>query len=199
MGPVRLSVGIEFLLDGRAYHLVRQLTNHGFIAKDAKFQVEEEFSESQLLQLYIEGRLRFPAGETPASQPLSSAKPRVLDDLDERQRRTLEFRWTAIEPLTSLSRAPTSGDSERRSRGLRADGVRCSARSLRRYWNTWKNSGSDRMALLPSNTRRGGRGGPRRHSMLQRSPILRRIVDEAIRSVYLTMATPSVGCRATRP
>ncbi len=198
MGPVRLGVGIELLLDGRAYQVVRQLANNRYIAKDAKFQVEEEFSESHLLHLYSEDRLRFPAGKTSASQPLFSAKPQVLDDLDERQRHTLEFRWTAIEPLTSLSRAPTSSDFERRSRGLRANGIRCSARSLRRYWSTWKKSGGDRMALLPSNTRRGGRGGARRHSMLQRSPVLRRIVDDAIQSVYLTTARRPVSAVVRR-
>ncbi len=178
--------------------MVRQLANNRFVAQDATFCVEDEFSESRLLQLYSDGRLRFAANKNADGHPPSEAKPMAMDDLDDRSRRMVEFRWTAIEPLIPLNHTPTSDDFERRSQELRANGLSCSARSLRRYWNAWKKSGGDRMALIPSNSRRGGRGSSKRNSMLQRSPILRRIADDAIQSVYLTMARRPVSAVVRR-
>ena len=132
MGPVRLGVGIEFLLDGRAYRVVRQLTDDRYIAKDSKFNVEEELSESHILRLYSEGRLRFPAIKEQSQQQPSVATPIVMDDLGARERETIEYRWGAIKPLTSSLTKPTSDDFARRSQELRANGVACSERSLRR-------------------------------------------------------------------
>ena len=59
MGPARIHVGVEFLLDGRAYRVVRQPDNDRCIARDSNFHVEEEFTTLQILSLYSEGRLRF--------------------------------------------------------------------------------------------------------------------------------------------
>lgn len=178
--------------------MVRQLTDDRYIAKDSKFNVEEELSESHILRLYSEGRLRFPAIKEQSQQQPSVATPIVMDDLGARERETIEYRWGAIKPLTSSLTKPTSDDFARRSQELRANGVACSERSLRRYWNAWDTAGRDRMALLPSNSRCGGRGSSRRHSMLQRNPTLRRIVDDAIQSVYLTMARRPISAVVRR-
>ena len=72
MGPVRLSVGVEFLLDGRAYRVVRQLANDRFVSQDAKFHVEEEFSETQLLSFYAQGRLRFATDPDSDHEPMKT-------------------------------------------------------------------------------------------------------------------------------
>ena len=67
MGPVRLGVGTQWLLDGRAWRVVRQLSPDRFIALDAKFNREEEFSRQQILNDYAEGRLQFAAVDVPVS------------------------------------------------------------------------------------------------------------------------------------
>jgi len=88
MGPVRIGVGTEWLLDGRAWRVVRQpgeverpciansqkgkarrdrlrpaVSGHcpaadRYIAQDTKFLVEQEFSQAKILAHYTEGRLR---------------------------------------------------------------------------------------------------------------------------------------------
>ena len=75
MGPVRLGVGTEWLLDGRAWRVVRQLAPDRFVAQDTKFLVEQEFSQEELLAHYSAGRLRFASDEagTPTNRP--RAKP----------------------------------------------------------------------------------------------------------------------------
>ena len=62
MGPVRLGVGTEWLLDGRAWRVVRQLAPDRFVAQDSKFHTEREFSQEEVLSHYASGQLRF-AGE----------------------------------------------------------------------------------------------------------------------------------------
>ena len=198
MGPVRLGVGVEFLLDGRAHRVVRQLSNDRFVSQDVKFHVEEEFSETQLLSLYSEGRLRFATDQDSHKNQQRLVQPQSLRDLDDTQRGVIEVRWQAIEPLTKLTPAPTSDDYRRRSEELRAAGKKCSARSLRRYYQAWSKSGGDRLSLLPKTSRRGGRGRPKRRGMLQRNPVLRRIVDEAIQSVFLTTARRPISAVVRR-
>ena len=188
MGPARIHVGVEFLLDGRAYRVVRQPDNDRFIAQDSKFHVEEEFTTLQILSLYSEGRLRFGSDQARAEGERDTPRPQTIDDLNAVQQRTIESRWHAIKPLTELAHSPTSHDFHRRARELQNDGISCSARSLRRYWTAWSKSGNDRIALVPANARSGGRGRAKQHSMLQRNPVLRRLVDDVIQSVYLTKA-----------
>jgi len=66
MGPVRLAVGTQWLLDGRAWRIIRQLAPDRFVAQDVKFHVEQEFSQQEIHSHYAEGRLRF-EGEPTAS------------------------------------------------------------------------------------------------------------------------------------
>ena len=180
--------------------MVRQLANDRFVSQDVKFHVEQEFSETKLLSLYSEGRLRFATDQDQdcdKSQP-RPAQPQSLRDLGAAERRTIEFRWRAIEPLTKLTHTPTSEDYGRRSEELLASGEKCSSRSLRRYFKVWRKSGGDRLSLLPATSRRGGRARPKRQGMLQRNPTLRRIVDEAIQSVFLTTARRPISAVARR-
>ncbi len=178
--------------------MVRQLSNDRFVSQDAKFHVEEEFSKTQLLSLYSEGRLRFATDEDSDNGQQRLVQPQSLGDLDDIRRGVIEFRWQAIEPLTKLTPVPTSDDYRRRSEELRAAGKKCSARSLRRYYQAWSKSGGDRLSLLPKTSRRGGRGRSRRRGMLQRNPVLRRIVDEAIQSVFLTTARRPISAVVRR-
>ena len=108
MGPVRLGVGTEWLLDGRAFRVVRQLTADRFIAQDVKFLVEQEFSQDEILAQYSSGRLQFATSDAPleARKPLKSPR-RTVRELDEWQKRILEQRWQAMEPLTRLATAHT--------------------------------------------------------------------------------------------
>ena len=134
MGSVRLSVGTEWLLDGRAFRVVRQPTPNCFIAKDAKFQVEQQFSEDEILSLYARGRLRFAAGDTDVfATTESSSHGRTIHDLNEHQQHILQQRWQAIEPLTRAS-SPSQTDFQQRSEELRNEGTNVSPRTLRRGW-----------------------------------------------------------------
>ena len=198
MGPVRLGVGVEFLLDGRAYRVVRQLAHDRFVSQDATFHVEQEVSEAELLSLYSQGRPRFATDQDSGNDRQRSAPPHSLRDLADSQRRVIDFRWRAIEPLTKLKNHPTSADYRSRSQQLLAAGEKCSSRSLRRYFQAWKNSGGDRLSLLPQTFRRGGRGRSKRNGMLQRSPVLRRLVDEAIQSVFLTKSRRPISAVVRR-
>ena len=62
MGPVRLGVGTQWLLDGRVWRVVRQLAPDRFVAQDVQFHVEQEFSQQEIHAHYAEGRLQFPGG-----------------------------------------------------------------------------------------------------------------------------------------
>ena len=87
MGPVRLGVGTEWLLDGRAWRVVRQLAPDRFIAQDVKFLVEQEFSQEELLAHYSAGRLRFASDEAQAPQRKPApAKPAPIQELTAQQR-----------------------------------------------------------------------------------------------------------------
>ncbi|MCA9114588.1 MAG: hypothetical protein KDA79_05840 [Planctomycetaceae bacterium] len=194
MGSVRLGVGTEWLLDGRAFRIVRQTAAGQFVARDLTFQQEQSLTENEILSLYAAGRLRFAAGEeAPASSPA-----RDVYELTTEQQRVLRDRWDAIEPLTRLERTPRRSDYRQRSAELEALGRPCSPRSLRRYFDRWARAGQDRMALVPATSRRGGRGRSRRTSLLERHPALRQFVDDAIRSVYLTTARRPVSAVTRR-
>ena len=113
MGPVRLGVGTEWLLDGRAFRVVRQLAADRFIAQDVKFLVEQEFSQDEILAHYSAGRLRFatPEGAAEARKPRRAR--RTVQDLEARQKRILERRWQALEPLTKLGGRPLESPLQR--------------------------------------------------------------------------------------
>ena len=59
MGTIRLGVGTEWLQDGRAFRIVRQLDTHQFVVLDVKFNVEQTLSQSDLLNQFTLGSLRF--------------------------------------------------------------------------------------------------------------------------------------------
>ena len=156
MGPVRIGVGTEWLLDGRAWRVVRQLAADRYIAQDAKFLVEQEFSQTELLAHYTEGRLRFGAEQPAAPEPKSPAStPSVAVELTPQQKRILKQRWQLLEPLVRNGHAPQECEFEDRAAEAREQGIRCSARTLRRYYQAWLRAGKDRLALAPTNG--GGR------------------------------------------
>ena len=100
MGPVRIGVGTEWLFDGRAWRVVRQLAADRYIAQDTKFLVEQEFSQTEILAHYTEGRLRFGAADSTSSAPQSSASaPPIAVELTAQQKRVLKQRWQLLEPL----------------------------------------------------------------------------------------------------
>ncbi|QDU92330.1 Mu transposase C-terminal domain-containing protein [Lignipirellula cremea] len=196
MGSIRLGVGVEWLLDGRAFRVVRQTAAHEFIACDLKFNQEETLSEQQILALYSAGRLRFASGDSLPENAIG--KPATVRDLTPRQQRQLRQRWRAIEPLTVLNRPPNQEDYSSQAETLRRQGARCSMRTLRRYFTTWLEAGKDRMALVSGVARRGGRGRARKTSILKQYPALRQLVEEAIQSVYLTTARRPISAVARR-
>jgi putative transposase len=168
--------------------VVRQLTADRFIAQDIKFLVEQEVSQEEILAHYSAGRLRFaiPEGAPEPRKPRRAR--RTVQDLEARQKRVLEQRWQALEPLTKLDGRPLQSHYNDRAAELRAQGIPCSPRTLRRYYQLWDWAGQDRLALVPRMRRTGASGKPRRHSLLARYPQVTALVDEAIRSLYLTKA-----------
>ena len=148
MGPVRLAVGTQWLCDGRVWRVVRQLAPDRFVAQDAQFHVEQEFSQQEIHAQYLEGRLQFQGEPLAATtKPRSPAKTKRLRHLTAQERKILERRWRAIEPLTKLPGTPREVDYRQREAELRAHRVRFSARTLRRYYRAWQTAGKDRMAL----------------------------------------------------
>ena len=73
MGPVRLGVGTEWLLDGRTFRVVRQLAPDRFIAQDVKFLVEQEFSRTRFLLTTRKADCGLPAEDS--SRSPRPAKP----------------------------------------------------------------------------------------------------------------------------
>lgn len=169
--------------------MVRQPAADQFVALDLKFNVERPFAREEILTRYASGELTFgPSTELP--RHATPASPRRLDmrDLSEEEKQLLHRRWDAIEPLTRLGRKPEETDFQLRSEELGKEGIAFSARTLRRYWRAWQRSGGSRIVLLPALANCGRRGRSRRHSLLQKYPLLNRLVEDAIRDVYLTMA-----------
>ena len=107
-------------------------------------------------------------------------------------------RWHALEPLTKLLGLPTESDYALRSEDLQREGIACSARTLRRYYRAWQRAGKDRLALLSRADRRGARGRPRRNSWLHKHPQVKRLVEEAIGTVYLNKARRPIAAVTRR-
>lgn len=194
MGSIRLAVGTEWLHNGRAFRIIRQLTPHQFVAEDLKFRVEHTCTETELLTEYTAGRLVFATQSPPLSNPPQQpTEPQVVQDLSPAEQEELVRRWEALAPLTTLGRPPVKADFLARAEQLSVEGKRCSYRSLQRYYHKWSTSGGHRLALLPSTTKRGGRGRVHRRSFWSRYPLVRRFIDEAITAVYLTTARRSMA------
>lgn len=199
MGPVRLGVGTEWLLGGRTFRVVRQLAPDRFIAQDNQYHVEQEISEQEILIRYANGELRFQGDPQSEQTRLDSpAKKHRVFQLTAKERKTLERRWRAIEPLTKLASSPQEADYLNRSRELNARHVQYSPRTLRRYYRAWRVAGKDRMALVPAVRRRGGRGQSRRNGLWHRHPQLRQLMEEAINIVYLHMARRPISAVTRR-
>jgi putative transposase len=192
-------VGAQWLVDGRTWRVVRQLTPDRFVAQDVQFLVEQEFSATTILSQYAEGRLRFATDDSqrPAPPP-ARPRPRTIQDLGARQRQLLERRWHALEPLTKLLGLPRECDYTLRSEDLQREGVTCSARTLRRYFRAWQRAGKDRLALLLRADHRGARGRPRRNSWLHKHPQVQRLVEEAIGTIYLNKARRPIAAVTRR-
>ena len=199
MGPVRLGVGTEWLLDGRAWRVVRQLAPDRFVAQDTKFHTEREFSLEEVLSHYASGQLRFAGEDASASDhnpPTRKTAP--VEHLSAEQGRTLQQRWLALEPLTQLGREPQEDDYLARSADLGRQGKDYSARTLRRYYQAWLGAGKDRMALVPR-SKGPSRGRRRRKTgLLERYPQIRKLVDDAIQTVYLTKARRPISAVTRR-
>ena len=167
--------------------MVRQLAADRYIAQDTKFLVEQEFSQTEILAHYTEGRLRFGAADSTSSAPQSSASaPPIAVELTAQQKRVLKQRWQLLEPLVRNGHTPQECEFEDRAAEAREQGIRCSARTLRRYYQTWLRAGKDRLALAPTNGGRSRRYRTRRNALLEKHPRLRKLVDDAIECVYLT-------------
>ena len=200
MGPIRLGVGTEWLCDGRTFRVVRQLAPDRFIAQDVKFLVEQEFSATTILAQYAEGRLRFASGRFPPIGPRHRQVP-PPDDSGPRRARHDNFSSVAGMPWShsrSCRAAPRKRLRSCRAEDLRREGIRCSARTLRRYYRAWHRAGKDRLALVPRADRHGARGCPRRNSWLHKHPQVQRLVEEAISTVYLNKARRPIAAVTRR-
>ena len=191
-------MGTEWLLDGRAFRVVRQISNEVFVAEDIKFRVPREFTKSEILTSYAEGKLSFSVVAPASDEASLSAPVSVVHDLTEEQQAVLQNRWIAIAPLADLDRQPTQDEFRERSDQLTAGGMRISPRTLRRWWRAWHQAGKNRLALLPRTARSGARGKQRSHSWLERYPRLKQLVDDAIQNVYLTKARRPVSAVTRR-
>jgi len=168
--------------------VVRQLAPDRFVAQDTKFLVEQEFAQDELLGHYAAGRLQFAGnGQQAENCEASSKKPATVKAVTTHQKRILQRRWKAIEPLTQSDLTPQENDYAARAAELQRDGKQISARTLRRYYQAWRQAGKDRMALMPIGDRMR-QGRTRRTALLEKYPQIRKLVDEAIQSVYLTKA-----------
>ena len=110
----------------------------------------------------------------------------------------LERRWRAIEPLTKLPGPPQETHYRERAAELRSRRTPCSARTLRRYYRAWHAAGKDRMALVPSMRRCGGRGRSRRNGLWNRHPQLHQLMEEAIQIVFLNKARRPISAVTRR-
>ena len=179
--------------------MVRQLAPDRFVAQDVKFLVEQEFSQEELLAHYSAGRLRFAADDTaPTKTKPPTVKPAPIQDLTAKEKRTLQRRWSALEPLTVLGRAPQEIDYTNRAAELQGEDKDFSARTLRRYYQAWLLAGKDRMSLVPRVARAGQSRGARKSSLLEKHPQIRKLVDEAIQAVYLTKARRPISAVTRR-
>ena len=139
-------------------------------------------------------------GTTPSDRPRNPPNPAPgrSRTLSEHEQRRLQRRWHALEPLTKLLGPPTENDFVLRSEDLQQEGISCSARTLRRYYRAWQRAGKDRLALLPRVDRKGARGRPRRNSWLHKHPQVKRLMEEAIGTVYLNKARRPISAVTRR-
>jgi putative transposase len=163
-----------------------------------KFHVEQTLLQSDILTRFNSGDLRFADSTDVVSDSVGREPPIVLPDLSEADQKQLRARWNAIEPLTLLGRKPNDEDFRLRADELRTSAAPFSSRTLRRLFAAWLKSGQQRLALLTRTNRRGGRGRARQHSWLKRFPILKKLVDQAIVNVYLTMARRPISAVVRR-
>ena len=78
-------------------------------------------------------RLRFAADDTvPSKTTPPTVKPAPIQDLTAKEKRSLQRRWSALEPLTLLGRAPQEIDYTNRVAELQDESKDFSARTLRR-------------------------------------------------------------------
>jgi len=189
--------GTQWLLDGRTWRVVRQLAPERFVAQDIQFQVEQEFSQQEILTHYAEGRLQF-QGEPHSATPQNRSTARPVRHLSAKERQILQRRWHALEPLTQLPGKPQQADYQKQAEELTQAGGRFSARTLRRYYRVWLKAGKDRLALVPRTGRRGGRGRPRRNGLWHRHAHLSRLMEEAISIVYLNKARRPISAVTRR-
>src|SRR3569623_2076720 len=122
MGSVRLCMGTEWLLDERAFRIVRQLGATQFVAEDLKFGLERTFHESEILQLYVEGRLRLATTECDGASKSDNMPPWPPVILEPSQSQEAEERWRAIEPLAALESTPGNRDYQGRAAELTNSG-----------------------------------------------------------------------------
>src|SRR6185295_19845285 len=115
MGPIRLGVGTEWLLDGRAFRIVRQLGPDRFAALDLKFNTERTIGSDEILAEYAKGRLSFATPELAATEETSAPRPTAFPDLPPATRGIIELRWQSIEPFTKLGRRPTAEEFQARA------------------------------------------------------------------------------------
>ncbi|MCB9922230.1 MAG: transposase [Planctomycetaceae bacterium] len=198
MEPVRLGVGTEWLLDGRTFRVVRQISNDLFVAEDIKFRIPRQFTRSDILTSYADGTLSFSAVDPIVNEAQGNVGSPVVHDLTEQQQAVLRDRWSAIAPLADSDRQPTQDEFRERAAQLTVGGVRCSPRTLRRWWRAWHQAGKNRLALLPRTMRSGARGKRRRHGWLEKYPRLKQLADDAIQNVYLTKARRPISAVTRR-
>ena len=193
-------MGIQWLLDGRVWRIIRQLAPDRFIAQDVQFHTEREFSQEEIHAHFLQGQLRFQQEEQApaANRDHAPAKSKRVRNLNAHEKQILQRRWKAVEPLTKLTGSPREADYQRRTEQLQRYGLGCSPRTLRRYYRAWLKAGKDRLALVPQTSRRGARGTSRRNGLWHRHPLLRRLMEEAIHVVYLNKARRPISAVTRR-
>ena len=197
MGSVRISVGTEWLADGRAWRVIRQPRPGILIALERNSATESEFQLDEVLSDFSSGKLRLTT-VTPDDSVTPEFEACDIRDLSVKERQIVERRWSMIKPLTTMENRPTNTDYECRAAQLRQKGIKVSGRSLRRYYSAWKDSGGDPRAFIPRLSRCGGRGRSRRGSQLSQFPMLNRFVEDGIRDVYLTTARRPISAVVRR-
>lgn len=129
--------------------------------------------EIGLLELPVVWTIRLLEIKPTAPEPQSPAStPSVAVELTPQQKRILKKRWQLLEPLVRNGHAPQECEFEDRAAEARDQGIRCSARTLRRYYQAWLRAGKDRLALAPTNGGRRRRYRTRRNALLERHPRL---------------------------
>ncbi len=171
MGSVRIGVGTEWLVDGRAWRVVRQPQPDRLIAVDQRSRTETEISREQILELYRSGALTFFSAESPATDNAERHLNTDLRDLPEAVRSEVDRRWQLIEPLTRFEGTVSNADFQTRVEELTQAGLQTSRASLWRYYRAWKEAGGDRRALIPGYHRCGGRGRSKSNSVTARYPM----------------------------